>query len=451
MPGVIFIPENNLSNEIGARFWAATVGFVLIGYLCMTRSFAYLGIRPINVFIGEVILGLFLLTKAGFIIVKWLGSLVVDVILSPFAWVYYLFLGYGVIQVLLGISSGFSLVTALQILIFNIYPLYIFIGIYLGDRYPNYLGKFLRLLAWCNGIYGVIYIAILNPMFWDASIVSDQTGEQIALFGQPSGSAPAILGLLCCESKFRKKVLPLFLNAFVMLALQVRSEWLGFAVGFVVWGMISRKLGGMLAGAGAIVVLLGAGYLIDFSIPAPVGRGGQISTLDIVGRGLAAFDPENASNFSRTAGSAAGTVEWRTKWWTAIWDSTHETNSRALFGHGYGFPITALVTYLADHHRDRSPHNVFFFCLAYGGWVGVVLFFVFQLTILRLHWLTYKLTKAPFGIAYLAMCLSSASFGNFFETPFGAIPYYLITGLAIAPSVWVSAKLNLRENAKHAK
>jgi len=28
---------------------------------------------------------------------------------------------------------------------------------------------------------------------------------------------------------------------------------------------------------------------------------------------------------------------------------------------------------------------------------------------------------------------SGACFGNFFETPFGAIPYYLITGLAIAP------------------
>jgi len=36
-------------------------------------------------------------------------------------------------------------------------------------------------------------------------------------------------------------------------------------------------------------------------------------------------------------------------------------------------------------------------------------------------------------MAYLAMCVSGACFGNFFETPFGAIPYYLITGLAIAP------------------
>jgi hypothetical protein len=45
--------------------------------------------------------------------------------------------------------------------------------------------------------------------------------------------------------------------------------------------------------------------------------------------------------------------------------------------------------------------------------------------------MTYKITKQPFGIAFLAMCVSGAFFGNFFETPFGAVPYYLITGLAI--------------------
>jgi hypothetical protein len=442
---------NNLSDEKGPGFWSATAGFILIGYLCMTRSFAYLGVRPVNLYIGEIVLGLFLLTKSGVIIWRWLGSLITGVRLSQFSWVYYFFLSYGVIQVLRGMTLGYSSVTAFQVLVFNIYPLYIFIGLYLSSRYSAYLGKFLRLLAWCNGIYGITYIAILNPMFRDAYIASDQTGEQVALFGQPSGSALAILGLICFESKLRKVVVPLFLNAFVMLALQVRSEWLGFAVGLAVWGVLSRKLSGLLACAGAIILLLGAGYLTDFGIPAPVGRGGQISTMDIIGRGVAAFDSEDASRFSETAGSAAGTVEWRMKWWIAIWDSVHETSFSALFGHGYGFPITTLVTYMADHPGDRSPHNVFFFCMAYGGWIGVILFFVFQLTIFRLHWMSYRLIRMPFGIAYMAMCLSSASFGNFFETPFGAIPYYLITGMAVAPSVWMSSKLNIRENAKHAK
>jgi hypothetical protein len=191
----------------------------------------------------------------------------------------------------------------------------------------------------------------------------------------------------------------------------------------------------MMAGAGAIIVLLGVGYIADFSIPAPSGRGGQISTRDIIGRALSSIDSETASKYSEGAESTAGTVEWRKKWWDAIWDSVHETSFKTLFGHGYGFPITDLVPYLAGEGNLRSPHSIFFFCLAYGGWVGIILFFTFQLAILRLHWLTYRLIKQPFGISFLLLCVTGAFFGNFFETPFGAIPYYLLTGLAIAPLV----------------
>ncbi|HZF39578.1 MAG TPA: O-antigen ligase family protein [Blastocatellia bacterium] len=419
----------NAFIEVTPRFWAGVVGFTILGYLSMTRSFAYLGVRALNVFIGEVVLGLFLLTRTRDILGKWAGALTTKARLSQFSWSYYLFLGYGVAQLLRGIVAGYSPLTALQNLVFNVYPLYIFIGVWLGSLYPNYLGKFIRLLAWVNGVYGLLYLAVLDPLSGGASSAGD---DQIALFGQPAGSALSILGLLCFETRLRRASLPLLLNAFMMLALMVRAEWLGFAIGFAIWGILSRKLGKMLIGAGAIIVLLGAGYLADFSMPAPSGRGGQISTRDVIGRGLSAIDPEVASGYSESAAITAGTVEWRKTWWEAIWNSVHETDTGTLFGHGYGFPIADLVTYLKNGNI-RTPHNIFFFCLAHGGWIGVILFFAFQLTIFRLHWLTYKLTKQPFGMAYLAMCVSGACFGNFFETPFGAIPYYLITGLAIAP------------------
>ena len=399
----------------------------------MTRSFAYLGVKAANLFIGEIVLGLFLLTRTREILGRWLGAMTAEVPLSHFAWVYYLFAGYGIIQVLRGMTAGYPLLTALQTLVFNVYPLYIFLGLWVGIRYPNYLGKFFRWLAWCNGIYGLLYIVVLNPLFMTPSAMDDVTGEQVAIFGQPAGSGLAILGLLCFERKLRRVLFPLLLNAFVMLALQVRGEWLGFGLGFVLWGVISRRVGSLVASAGAIALLLAVGYVADFSIPAPVGRGGQISSRDIVGRGLAAIDPEGASKYSEIADSAAGTVEWRRRWWRAIWDSVHETSSETLLGHGYGYPLTDLVSYMSDHTNVRSPHSIFFFCLGYGGWIGVSLFFAFQLSILRLHWLTYRQTKNPFGIAYLVMCVSSGFFGNFFETPFGAIPYYLITGLAVAP------------------
>jgi len=428
----------NTFFDFTPRFWAIAVGFTMLGYLSMTRSFAYLGVRALNIYVGEVVLGLFLLSRTKDILGKWASALTTKAQLGQLSWAYYLFLGYGVVELLRGIVEGYSPFTAFQNLVFNVYPLYIFIGLWVGSLYPNYLGKFFMLLAWVNGVYGLLYIIVLDPMTQVDSPIGD---DYVALFGQPAGSAVAILGLLCFETRLRRAFLPLLLNAFTLLALMVRAEWLGFAIGFAIWGILSRRLGKTLVVAGAIIVLLGAGYAADFSIPAPSGRGGQISTKDVIGRGLSAIAPEIASGYSESAVTSAGTVEWRRTWWKAIWDSVHETNTGILFGHGYGFPIAELVTYL-ENQVIRTPHNIFYFCLAHGGWVGVILFFAFQLTILRLHWMTYKITKQPFGIAFLAMCVSGAFFGNFFETPFGAVPYYLITGLAIvtAPATRLRSK-----------
>ena len=41
--------------------WSRIVGFLLVGYLCMKRSFAYLGVPPI--FIGEVALVAFIASQ----------------------------------------------------------------------------------------------------------------------------------------------------------------------------------------------------------------------------------------------------------------------------------------------------------------------------------------------------------------------------------------------------
>lgn len=81
----------------------------------------------------------------------------------------------------------------------------------------------------------------------------------------------------------------------------------------------------------------------------------------------------------------------------------------------------------------RTPHNIFFYALGYGGWIGVALFFLLQVSLARLLLRAYRVTGQPFGLVFWAMSLSLAFFGNFFETPFGAIPFYLLTGLAIAP------------------
>ncbi len=111
------------------KAWVYVIGFLILGYLSMGRSFAYLGIPSLSLFIGEVVLGAFLFLHPGAFVGKWLGALVRSSPLSGLAWAIYLFVGYGIFQLMRGIILGYTPLTAIQCFVFNIYPLYIFIGL----------------------------------------------------------------------------------------------------------------------------------------------------------------------------------------------------------------------------------------------------------------------------------------------------------------------------------
>jgi hypothetical protein len=150
-----------------------------------------------------------------------------------------------------------------------------------------------------------------------------------------------------------------------------------------------------------------------------------------VGRAVASVDAEKAHEFSTSADAYAGTVTWRKSWWSAIWDSVHADTATTLAGHGYGYPLGDLVPYLRNV-EIRTPHNVFFYALGYGGWLGVGVFFLFQACLGSALWRTYRTTGQPFGIAMWVMALTSSFLGNVFETPFCAIPIYLVAGAALS-------------------
>src|SRR5260370_38516239 len=82
----------------------------------------------------------------------------------------------------------------------------------------------------------------------------------------------------------------LFLNAFVMLGMQIRTEWLAFGIGVLVWGVITKQ-GKRLLHAGAIVgALLGMMYFANFTLPSPESRAGEdISFKQLPERGMAPF------------------------------------------------------------------------------------------------------------------------------------------------------------------
>ena len=417
--------------------WPRLFAVLIVGYLSVSRAFAYVGIPTWKVFIGEVVLALSFLWGPGMNGKFWPWAVVKLPVLKSLSVTYALFFGFGILQVLHGIWMGNPPLVALRDFAFNYYPIYFFLGLLAGVTRPDLLPRLIRCFAWFNGIYGVLFLLYLNRVSWFIPGIGDET-TPIPIFGQPIYSFVALLGLLAYEKNLWRVSHLLFLNAFVMLGMQIRTEWLAFGIGVLVWGVITKQ-GKRLLQAGVIgAALLGMMYVTDFTLPSPEGRAeGDISVRQLADRGMAVFradlSDESAAAGVGEADSQEATFVWRTVWWLAIWNSALEDGHAAAFGHGYGFPLGDLVPYLAGQFI-RTPHNEFFFALGYTGWIGVALFFAFEVGILRLLWKVNRTTGEPFGVPFWVAMMAYGMFFPLGESPYGAVPFYLITG-------WIAARI----------
>ena len=417
--------------------WISFAAILLLGYLCFSRTFAYLGVPQWNAFIGEA--GLVLLFLAGPRVAgrSWLSRALALSSLKRLWTAYILFLVWGIVEVCHGFASGHPPLTTLRDLAFNCYPFYFAAGLWAGLNRPDSLPKLIRGFAWFNGIYGVLYLSFLSRVEWSFPGVSEEV-VQVPIFPQPIYSLIALLGLLAYGAGLRRSWLPLLLNAFVMLGMQFRTEWLAFLVGAVVFALLMGHGKRVLAAGAIFAALLLAMYLTDFTFSGPDLRGGDVSVRQLAARVAAPFqadltDEVAASGLGRSE-SEESTFVWRTVWWLTIWDSVHQSLSTRLWGFGYGYPLGDLVPYLQGEFI-RTPHNLFFYALGYSGWIGVLLVSLFQYELLRLLRLSNHVGRDPFGLPFWAAMMTFAMFFPFAETPYGAIPFYLIAGWLSAPAV----------------
>jgi hypothetical protein len=114
--------------------WPQLVGFLLVGYLCMTKAFAYLGIPPLQIFIGEIALGAFLLLKPRVALGTWATALLRTSPLKGLAFAMLVFVLYGVWELTRGVIRGDTILHVLKYFIFNYYTLYLFLGLWVGVR-----------------------------------------------------------------------------------------------------------------------------------------------------------------------------------------------------------------------------------------------------------------------------------------------------------------------------
>lgn len=421
--------------------WRRIASFLVVGYLSFGRSFAYLGVPPL--FIGEIALAGFLLVKPRVALGTWVNSLLRASPLNALSLTLFVFIAYGVWEVGRGVLGGSAMFYTLKFFVFNYYTLYMFLGIWIGLQNPDYLPKLVRVIAWVNGLYGFMYILVLRHL--DIH-VPGYGGTDVALFSAPVGQVVAILGLLCFERDLRTVWFVLVLNILVTLVWQVRAEWLGLGLGIFAWGLLTGRFGRVVAIGMAGLIVLGMIELAGIELPGRSGDG--VSLSENLARVIAPIDLELAEKFSPNAKYHAGTAEWRELWWEQIWLSVHSTPMLEAFGHGYGFDLFGLAPASVRAGQEdwevRTPHSVFFYALGYTGWVGVALFGLLHLAILRLLWRSFRIDGVPVGIVWWIMGMARAFFEEGFETPFKAIPLYLLMGLCMAPALRSIGKSDAR-------
>lgn len=416
--------------------WAQVTSVLIVGYLCVSRSFAYLGLPWIDLYVGEIVLIALLLvgpmTKQG----RWVRVALRVRRLKRLERLLMLFLCYGAMEAVRGMLKGHPVFTAARDTAFNYYSFYVFLGIWAGLSDRDLLRRAVRILAWWNGCYGLAYVLLLSrlPLTMPGTANAAST---VPLFSEPYGSGIALLGLLAFEPKLRKVWHLLALNALVMLWVQVRAEWVGFAVGLILFAWCTKRIKPLAIAAALAVVLLGFMYVARVDLPSPSGRGGRISVNDIISRAAAPVNKDLASRLApqSEADFFAVTADWRLLWWAGIWTQIHTSVSSELLGLGYGYPVGDLNPMIDPGTFIQTPHSVFFYALGFTGWVGVVLFTLVQLEFLRLLIASYRKTGQPFGLMCWGAFMASSLFEEIFEGPFGAIPFYLLIGIALAPAL----------------
>ncbi|HTF71130.1 MAG TPA: O-antigen ligase family protein [Edaphobacter sp.] len=389
--------------------WTRLAVFLLLGFWLVGKPFAYVG--------GPLGIALFF-NRA--LIHDWYAALTRRTALSGLLWTLLLSVMYGIGEVVYGTVLGNSPLVALRILAFNLFPFFLFLGIWAGVRQPNFVRRFIQFNAWLTTIGAPVYFLFLQK-------------HNIVIPGIGSGSN-TLLGLFCFERNLTFFWLPIAVCSFMTIANQIRADWLGFGIALVIWAVATKKIGRVAAIAGGIVALLLIGFIADVRIPAMPGRGGEISARDTVGRAMSSINPELAREYSKDSGSYNGTVYWRQTWWAAIRSAVSENPTTLLFGLGYGYPINELGPGDLKNSSDIvTPHSIIYFTLCFSGCIGVCIFFTLQANILLLLWRTYKRTGQIFGFVSYIATLVGACFGNLFESPQMAIPVYLFIGMCIGP------------------
>ena len=434
--GPVSVTWCSASGPLNSAFAAGLIA-LLVGYMLLDRSFAYLHL-PVGfpLYIGEIVLALGLLAMA----------------LSPR-------LPFGILRTLPGrlFLALFALGVVRTLPFWGTYGLnavrdaaVYYYGFYMILAY-ELVRERSRLERVMRG-YG--YVAFVF-VYWApvaffisqfaASLLPTVPGTDLSLFAIRTDSlAVHLAGAFAFVLMFDRQVLPahsvgLRLAWYVSAALSVmlakqRSAYLALACAFLTMAGLGRR--GRLwrpltVGLVAILIVLA----IDPKLTLPSGR--EISSETVTGLVGSIFTRSEDPRFRE------GTKTWRLRWWSNIVD---ETVFGRYFWDGRGFGEN-----LADAHGYqtgagarplRSPHNAHMTILARMGVPGFLIWILLQGSLVRLFYVRWRHARdvgdrllqssLAWVICFWVAAMVVSTFTVYLEGPQGAIPFWCAMGVGLA-------------------
>src|ERR1700730_8918963 len=118
--------------------------------------------------------------------------------LNRFAWDLFVSLIYGIAQTIYGIAfQGYPVVITLQILVFNLGPIYLFLGIWVGSRHPQAVRQSIQVTAWLTMMYAAIYFLFLSRL--NLTLTGILPGTGLDILPNPGSGTMTLLGLMTLE------------------------------------------------------------------------------------------------------------------------------------------------------------------------------------------------------------------------------------------------------------
>jgi hypothetical protein len=427
----------------GLPIWGRTAAGLLLGFIVLSRGFAYtqLQVGPIPVYVGEIGLAICLATLPH-------GRALPQMARHPLTWALAAWMALGAALTVGHVTEYRAL--ALRDAAVWYYAAFAYVGYALAMR-PQHIRPLMRVLAVAFGVHvlfcaawimGASGIQRLSPpapgskfpllyLRPDASAVHLGAGFLFALFmGKYLGWAPLARWVVA------------FPQLVVMIALQARAGYVAFAAASVYLAVRFRARQ-VVFGVIALACLGLSASLFDLQ-----ARSGRL-TLSVP-RVLEEFETLlpfwRASDYeSTTSRRSVVAVDWRKEYWRWVLAQNSASVSSMLFGKGFGpdlTPQTSSIKFTRSRERpNRNPHSIAVTVFGRMGLIGLTLWLTWHAAFFSRQWRWLSAAKragdawqvdlAAFLTTYAILMLVAALFGVLLESPFMAAPYFFIIGLSL--------------------